>query len=98
MHRPSEDLELDALVLHAGTRAAGAGSGVDRNAGDGVDRLDVIGVEPAQAVLAAVDVLDEEIDAVERVELEVRKQLTEHRDVHVDPAPIILGAELEGVV
>ena len=61
-------------------------------------RRTVVRVGAVQIVAAAVDVLDQEVEAVERVQLEVAEQLPEHGDVDVDPAAVIFGADLERVV
>ena len=47
----------------------------------------------AELVDAAVDVLDHEVEAVERVQLEVAEQLTEQRDVDVESAAVVFGAD-----
>ena len=65
---------------------AGAGRGAD------------VGIAVREFVRAAIDVLDFEIDAVERVQLEVLEVLAEQGDVDVDAAAVILEAELERVV
>src|SRR5206468_9722493 len=86
-HRASEDLQLDSVAANTGTRLAGASAG----------RSYIVRVRAAQVGAAAVDVFDNEIEAVERIELEVLEQLMEHSDVDVDPVAVELGAQLKRV-
>ena len=87
--RPGEHLELDALRAHAGPQVADAGTGRRIHIG--------IAVGDVQSG-AAVDVLDLEIDAVERIELEVFEVLAEQGNVHVDAGAVIFQADFECVV
>ena len=58
----------------------------------------VVLVRSAEILVAAVDVLDDEIEPVEGVQLEIAEQLAEQGDVHVDAGAIIFEAKLERVV
>ena len=48
-----------------------------------------VGVGTVQIVATAVDGLNNEVEAVERIELEVPENLVKNREVHVDSAPMI---------
>ena len=51
-----------------------------------------------QVVAAAVDGLDDEIEAIERIELEVVEFLVEQREVHIDAATVELPPSFERIV
>jgi hypothetical protein len=87
--RPGEHFELNAFRPNTGPNVADAGPGV----GESI-RIAVGNVERR----AAVDVLDFEIDAVERIQLEVFEVLSEQGDVDVDPRSVIFEPEFESVV
>ena len=86
---PETGLELDALGADAVADVAGrAGAG----------RRAEVAVGAGEIVVAAVDRLDEEDGAVERVELEVLEILAEQDDVDRHRPARIFGAELVGGV
>ena len=58
----------------------------------------VVDVGPIQVIAAAVDGFDEEVEAVEGVQLEVAEHLVEQRKIDVDSRPIVFKAKLERVV
>src|SRR5207244_13384823 len=58
----------------------------------------VVGVRAVEAGAAAVEGLHDEVEAVERVQLEVAERLVKQCEVHVDSAAVILQASLERVV
>src|SRR6185437_12299256 len=78
-----------ALAAHAAARMA-------RRAGAGKRIIVCIGAVEVSA--AAVDVDDEEVEAVEGVQLEVAEHFVEQREVEVDSAAVIFEARFEGVV
>src|SRR3954469_26032198 len=87
-HRASEGFELEADVLDAGRNLSGARTGA---------RI-IVRVGAAEIVAGAVDVLDDEVEAVEGIELEVAEHLMEDGEVHVDPVPVIFGPGFERII
>ena len=57
-------------------------------------RTAVVGVRAAQVGRAAVDVLNDEVDAVEGVQLEVFEVLLEQRHIDVNSVSVELGARI----
>ena len=60
-------------------------------------RVVEIGIGTAERCIAPVDVDDDEVDAVEGIELEPRKALLERGNVQVEARLVELVAELESI-
>src|SRR6185503_17529170 len=85
---PGEGFELEPLADHAGAEVPGASTG----------RRVIILVRAIEAGIAAVDRFDDEVEAVEGIELEIAEGFVEDGEVHVDSTTIIFGADFECVV